>query len=168
MHKITIQSPITLIFSIICIIVYLIGTPDIFILGSGHAISMGLWIFGHANINHLINNLMFILILGSIVEARYDKIVFIFLIFITALLIAYYKSSYIHHLRHIKGNIYYFEDYAIYFTRYDNKIENYTSEYTLYKIIKIKKEICSIDNNFLLLGFFVICTIVAYFAICVY
>jgi membrane associated rhomboid family serine protease len=88
MPKIRLHSPITLAFSFICLFVYLIGTPEMFILGSGNLVSMGLWIFAHVNLEHLFGNVMIILILGPVIEIRYTKTVFLFLIFITALLTA--------------------------------------------------------------------------------
>ena len=88
MKRIKLKSPITLFFCAMCIFAYLIGTPDAFVLGSSNMFSMVLWIFGHKTFSHLTNNLMFILILGPIIEDRYDSSIFITLIIITALLTA--------------------------------------------------------------------------------
>ncbi len=84
-RKIKIKSPITIIFSLICVVAFLLGNPNMFILGSGNVFGVFLWIFGHNGIEHLIGNLLPILIIGPVLESRYSKKTLISLITLTTL-----------------------------------------------------------------------------------
>ena len=85
-RKIYLNAPITLGFSLICIIALLLNmvssgktnvlffstygssllSPMTYIRLLGH-------IFGHANVDHLVSNLMYILLLGPMLEEKYGK-----------------------------------------------------------------------------------------------
>ena len=85
-RKIYLNAPITLGFSLICIIALLLNmvssgktnvlffstygssllSPMTYIRLLGH-------IFGHANVDHLVSNLLYILLLGPMLEAKYGK-----------------------------------------------------------------------------------------------
>ena len=85
-RKIYLNAPITLGFSLICIIALLLNmvssgktnvlffstygssllSPMTYIRLLGH-------IFGHANIDHLVSNLLYILLLGPMLEEKYGK-----------------------------------------------------------------------------------------------
>ena len=85
-RKIYLNAPITLGFSLICIIALLLNmvssgktnvlffstygssllSPMTYIRLLGH-------IFGHANVDHLVSNLLYILLLGPILEEKYGK-----------------------------------------------------------------------------------------------
>ncbi|UKN02980.1 rhomboid family intramembrane serine protease [Paracrocinitomix mangrovi] len=82
--KLTFNSPVVLIFSFVCGIVYLftsngIGT-DYFILDPVWNFSSPSWYFkmfshtiGHASIEHFMGNMAFFLLLGPIVEEKYGS-----------------------------------------------------------------------------------------------
>lgn len=85
-RKIYLNAPITLDFSLICIIALLLNmvssgktnvlffstygssllSPMTYIRLLGH-------IFGHANVDHLVSNLLYILLLGPMLEEKYGK-----------------------------------------------------------------------------------------------
>lgn len=85
-RKIYLNAPITLGFSLICIIALLLNmvssgktnvlffstygssllSPMTYIRMLGH-------IFGHANVDHLVSNLLYILLLGPMLEEKYGK-----------------------------------------------------------------------------------------------
>ena len=82
-RKIYLNAPITLGFSLICIIALLLNSgktnvlffstygssllsPMTYIRLLGH-------IFGHANVDHLVSNLLYILLLGPMLEEKYGK-----------------------------------------------------------------------------------------------
>ena len=85
-RKIYLNAPITLCFSLICIIALLLNmvssgktnvlffstygssllSPMTYIRLLGH-------IFGHANVDHLVSNLLYILLLGPMLEEKYGK-----------------------------------------------------------------------------------------------
>jgi membrane associated rhomboid family serine protease len=95
--KIKFNSPVILGFSIICVIVFVLDKltagnliPNFFALGNvdlGRPLSM-LTLFthviGHANLEHLIGNLTFILLLGPIIEEKYGDLRTLIMMLITA------------------------------------------------------------------------------------
>lgn len=98
-RKITIylNAPITLTFSLICVAALLlqyitngVSTQLVFSTYSSSFLSpltyvrLFCHVFGHADVTHLISNLMYILILGPMLEDKYhDKLIYV--IFVTAL-----------------------------------------------------------------------------------
>ena len=95
--KLTFNSPVILIFSAICAGVYLLQSMgisgDLFVLKPSWDMSNPVWYFrifshvvGHANMEHLMGNLAFILLLGPIVEEKYGAKNLIIMMFSTALL----------------------------------------------------------------------------------
>ncbi len=96
-RKIYLNAPITLGFSLICIIALLLNmvssgktnvlffstygssllSPMTYIRLLGH-------IFGHANVDHLVSNLLYILLLGPMLEEKYGSTVILKIIIITA------------------------------------------------------------------------------------
>jgi membrane associated rhomboid family serine protease len=95
--KLKFNSPVILGFSLVCVAVFVLdklmaGTlMPYFTLGNVNA-SSGLSILtlfthviGHANIEHLMGNLTFILLLGPIVEEKYGDMRTLFMMLITAL-----------------------------------------------------------------------------------
>jgi membrane associated rhomboid family serine protease len=95
--KLKFNSPVILGFSLICVAVFfldkvMVGTlMPFFTLGQisiSHPVSLltlFTHIIGHANIEHLIGNLTFILLLGPIVEEKYGDTRTLFMMLITAL-----------------------------------------------------------------------------------
>jgi GlpG protein len=95
--KITFNSPLILTFSFICVVVYIITIPlgyfpQNFVLqpnwGNGDFSSyfrLISHIIGHANMEHLIGNLSFILLIGPIVEKQYGSKILLAMILTTAL-----------------------------------------------------------------------------------
>lgn len=94
--KLKFNSPVILGFSLVCVAVFVLdkimaGTlMPFFTLGNVNA-SSGLSILtlfthviGHANIEHLLGNLTFILLLGPIVEEKYGDMRTLFMMLITA------------------------------------------------------------------------------------
>lgn len=83
--KITFNSPVILTFSILCALIYLLTGPmgvlqDAFVLMPEWNFSSPGWYFrlfshtmGHANTEHLMGNLAFILLIGPIVEEKYGS-----------------------------------------------------------------------------------------------
>lgn len=96
--KIYLNAPITLGFVSICIIAYLLavitdGRANIIFFSTYHSslfdpftsIRLITHIFGHSSLEHLLSNMIYILLLGPILEEKYhDKLIFI--IFLTALI----------------------------------------------------------------------------------
>ena len=96
-RKIYLNAPITLGFSLICIIALLLNmvssgktnvlffstygssllSPMTYIRLLGH-------IFGHANVDHLVSNLLYILLLGPMLEEKYGKRLIIVILSTTA------------------------------------------------------------------------------------
>ena len=95
--KISYNAPVVLTFSIICAAVFFIPftttnqvasgpLASLFILESSNDYaSMLLYVFGHADVNHLLGNLSFILLLGPIIEEKYGSSNLLLLIVITAI-----------------------------------------------------------------------------------
>ena len=96
--KITFNSPVILTFSLLCVLVYILNHPlgllnDWFVLQPEWDFSSGKWYFrlfsntlGHANADHIIGNLMYILLLGPIVEEKYGGKNTLIMLFSTALI----------------------------------------------------------------------------------
>ncbi len=94
--KISFNSPLILSFSLLCVIVlvltnYLNVMQDWFTLpptwGSGLKFYFSLFgqTLGHANLEHLIGNLSFILLLGPIVEKKFGSKLLLIMMLVTAL-----------------------------------------------------------------------------------
>jgi membrane associated rhomboid family serine protease len=95
--KISYNAPVVLTFSIICAAVFFIPftttnqvasgpLASLFILESSNDYaSMLLYVFGHADVNHLLGNLSFILLLGPIIEEKYGSSNLLLMIVITAI-----------------------------------------------------------------------------------
>ncbi len=94
--KLKFNSPVILGFSLVCVAVFVLdklmagSLMPFFTLGNVNA-SSGLSILtlfthviGHANIEHLLGNLTFILLLGPIVEEKYGDMRTLFMMLITA------------------------------------------------------------------------------------
>ena len=95
--KLTFNSPVVLIFSAICGVVSILSSVDLdmnlFVLRPNWEISNPSWYFrifshsmGHANMEHLMGNLAFILLLGPIVEEKYGSKNLAIMMFTTAVL----------------------------------------------------------------------------------
>lgn len=95
--KVSYNSPVMLTFAIICTIVYLMNTmtnqalnaifalsPNFYFNSVSSYLSLLLYIFGHADANHLLGNMMFILLLGPIMEEKYGSRQLIIMIIVTA------------------------------------------------------------------------------------
>lgn len=96
--KISLNSPAVLTFALICVIALVLSSvtggmtdrlifsvyrsslkdPFTYVRFLGH-------VFGHANMSHLLNNMMMILVLGPILEEKYGSSDLFFVIFMTAL-----------------------------------------------------------------------------------
>ena len=85
-RKIYLNAPITLGFSLICIIALLLNmvssgkTKVLFFSTYGSSLLSPMTyirllghIFGHANVDHLVSNLLYILLLGPMLEEKYGK-----------------------------------------------------------------------------------------------
>ena len=85
-RKIYLNAPITLGFSLICIIALLLNmvssgkTNALFFSTYGSSLLSPMTyirllghIFGHANVDHLVSNLLYILLLGPMLEEKYGK-----------------------------------------------------------------------------------------------
>lgn len=85
-RKIYLNAPITLGFSLICIIALLLNmvssgkTNVLFFSAYGSSLLSPMTyirllghIFGHANVDHLVSNLLYILLLGPMLEEKYGK-----------------------------------------------------------------------------------------------
>ncbi len=95
--KISYNAPVVLTFSLICAAVFFIPFTTtnavasgpfahLFILESSQDyLSMILYVFGHASVDHLLGNLSFILLLGPIIEEKYGSANLLLMIGITAL-----------------------------------------------------------------------------------
>lgn len=94
--KITFNSPVILTFSIICAVVYLFTSngiaENLFVLTPEWNFGSFSWYFkliahsmGHANMEHIMGNLAFILLLGPIVEEKYGAKNLIVMILTTAI-----------------------------------------------------------------------------------
>ena len=98
--KITFNSPAILSFSFLCVVIYIlthtfsVGTglftlPPTFQFNDFTAyFKLISYVFGHADANHIIGNLSFILLLGPIIEERYGTKYTLILILTTALITA--------------------------------------------------------------------------------
>ena len=93
--KLTFDSPVVLIFSFVCAIVYLLSSWDIgnnwFVLINEWDMSNPGWYFrlfshtiGHGSTQHLMSNMALLLLLGPIVEKRYGSKNLILMILTTA------------------------------------------------------------------------------------
>lgn len=98
-YKISFNAPVTLIFSIICIVSLLLNTitfgftnSNFFSIYRSSFFSLFTYIrlfghvFGHGNLSHLVGNLTFILLLGPLLEEKYGSIRLIKLIGLTAVI----------------------------------------------------------------------------------
>lgn len=95
--KITFNSPVILVFSFLCAGVYLFSPQsqqgnDLFTLLPEWDFTSFKWYFrlfsntlGHANSDHLMGNLAFILLLGPVIESKYGSKSTLFMLLITAL-----------------------------------------------------------------------------------
>ena len=77
--KLTFNAPVTLLFSIICV-AFLLLSPVV----SGLATQPIFGIFIHANWQHLLGNMMFLLLLGPIIEEKYGTLLTAGMIIFTA------------------------------------------------------------------------------------
>lgn len=95
--KLTFDSPVVLIFSFVCAIVFLLSTLEIgnnwFVLINEWDTSNGAWYFrlfshtvGHGSTQHLMSNMAILLLIGPIAEKRYGSMNLIIMILTTALL----------------------------------------------------------------------------------
>lgn len=95
--KLTFNSPVILVFSAICAGVYLLSyinaDMNLFVLYPQWNLDSPTWYFrifshsmGHANMEHLMGNLAFILLLGPIVEEKYGSKNLLLMFFTTAVL----------------------------------------------------------------------------------
>lgn len=95
--KLTFNSPVILSFSALCAIVYLFQAMgvggNLFVLYPIWDFENPIWYFrtfshavGHANMEHLMGNMAFILLIGPIVEEKYGSKNLIFMMFATALI----------------------------------------------------------------------------------
>ncbi|MFT5834345.1 MAG: membrane associated rhomboid family serine protease [Cognaticolwellia sp.] len=96
--KVSYNAPVVLTFSLICTAVFFIpftttsqdfSSPlgHLFILEhSSDYLSMLLYVFGHASVEHLLGNLTFILLLGSMIEEKYGSLNLLIMIGITAII----------------------------------------------------------------------------------
>jgi len=82
--KIDYNAPFTLTFSLLCLIVFLLNTvfpgvtssfftlfPEFNLADPSWWMRLCGYVFGHADLNHLIGNLSFILLLGPLLEEKY-------------------------------------------------------------------------------------------------
>ena len=98
--KITFNSPAILGFSFICVIIYILTVyfnvgANLFTLPPTFSfnhfssyIKLFSYVFGHADTDHIIGNLSFILLLGPIIEEKYGTKHTLIIIFSTALITA--------------------------------------------------------------------------------
>jgi GlpG protein len=95
--KLTFNSPVILSFSLVCGLAYLLSYLNIdgklFVLYPEWEFSHPVWYFrifshsiGHANMEHLMGNMAFILLLGPIVEEKYGGKNLLIMLFTTALI----------------------------------------------------------------------------------
>lgn len=101
--KITFNSPLILAFSFICVVIYIfqhyLGLfENTFLLNPNWNSSSFLDYFrlfshtmGHSNLEHLIGNLSFILLIGPIVEKQYGPKFLLFMMLITALITSIFQ-----------------------------------------------------------------------------
>lgn len=94
--KLTFDSPVVLIFSFACAIIYLLSTWDIgnnwfVLINEWNASTPGWYVrlfshtLGHGSTQHLLSNMSILLLIGPIVEKRYGSKNLIFMILTTAL-----------------------------------------------------------------------------------
>lgn len=95
--KIVFNAPVILLFSLICftllvlgntgtdVINYVAAPPQVDFTSPRDLLSLITHVFGHANYQHFIGNLTFILLLGPIVEEKYGSANTIFMILVTAI-----------------------------------------------------------------------------------
>lgn len=98
--KITFNSPVILGFSFLCVVIYVLThyfgmgmgmftLPATFNFGAfASYFKLISYVFGHADADHLIGNLSFILLLGPIIEEKYGARHTLLLLFITAVITA--------------------------------------------------------------------------------
>lgn len=106
--KITFNAPITLVFSLICAVVYFLFTsnmpPRIFVLG-GHFdwanwkwyLSLIGYTMGHGSVSHLIGNLSLVLLLGPILEEKYGSKKLLIMIVLSAVITAFVHILFFSH-----------------------------------------------------------------------
>ncbi len=97
--KIHYNSPVVLTFAIVCIVVYALGAtifpglvdwlfsapPNLLSANPLHYVRLVTYVFGHADLGHLFGNLIFILLLGPILEEKYGSEMMIWVIAVTAI-----------------------------------------------------------------------------------
>lgn len=103
--KISNNSPVVIMFVIIASVELLLNTltsgavgyyfssPGSF--GNWSVMDIGrsvLHVFGHASYDHLVGNMMFILLLGPILEEKYGSLSLLFMILVTAVLTAFLNA----------------------------------------------------------------------------
>ncbi len=99
--KLSYNSPVILTFSLICVIVYLVNTfsggatvpffslkPFFNFTDVTHYTGFILYTTGHANLEHLVSNLTFVLLLGPILEEKYKASNLLLMILITTVITA--------------------------------------------------------------------------------
>ncbi len=96
--RIQYNAPVTLTFAIICTLVLALssalpGTADFFAVSSGKSpTSIGFYfslfshVFGHANVQHLLGNMSYLLLLGPAIEEKYGSRDLVMMLFVTAVL----------------------------------------------------------------------------------
>jgi len=98
-YKLVLNAPLTITFVAICVLALVLssvtgGKSDLLVFGVYRSsfsdpltyVRFFCHIFGHVDVNHLINNMLLILILGPMLEERYSPGLLVFVIVITALL----------------------------------------------------------------------------------
>ena len=91
------NAPVTLTFALLCLIVLYVGkatndwTTEMFFMTRADSllnpmmyVRMVLYVFGHANWDHFFGNMMYILLLGPMIEEKYGSRKLIKMMFITA------------------------------------------------------------------------------------
>jgi membrane associated rhomboid family serine protease len=107
--KITFQSPFIIVFSLLATLIYTVFQsngmpPRIFVLNGtfvaddlANYVSCVGYTLGHANVEHLMGNMSFFLLLGPILEAKYGTKRLLFMSAITAVLTAVIHLLFFNH-----------------------------------------------------------------------
>ena len=98
-YKLVLNAPLTITFVAICVLALVLssvtgGKSDLLVFGVYRSsltdpltyVRFFYHIFGHVDVNHLINNMLLILILGPMLEERYGSSLLMLVMVITALL----------------------------------------------------------------------------------
>lgn len=107
--RIIFNSPVILIFSFLCAGVYLLNNvaglfesyflllPEWNLSSFGWYFRLISYTFGHANIDHLIGNMAFVLLLGPIIESRYGSKKLAIMMIVTAIITALLHVAFFSH-----------------------------------------------------------------------